>query len=245
MSFDQFPVTSPSSVAAAPPLVPAGFTMANETFMEGQPWAYNQRIYELWRIWDPWPRGCLLQMTGPTELGVLVQAVWESEEAEQKYMAKIGIDRYTDCIRQLGGEFGERPADVLPTSYELHQIAFGPLADRFADIGADLDEARGKQFGTVLTAVDFDLSAIGVSGADELADATGLSRELPGELILRMVLLLDDQIKETQLWTSEQAAREFADGALATAAQMHDPLPASYREIKRLAICGDSLKLAR
>lgn len=230
---------------SVPALVVTDFGLINETLMRGKPWEYNERIYAGWRMWDPWPVGCLLHVSGPTDNGGLTQAVWRDEAAERKYMSTIAIERFTNVVAELAREGADPPADILPLNLQLKRLAFGPLAAGFVDIGADLDGAAGRQFGTVMTAVDIHLGALADEQAEELWRWMGVGESIPANLIMRAVFLKDDELIETQIWASEEAARAFVEEALAPAAERvtgsKDTFATVLREIKRLVIGPDGL----
>lgn len=247
----RFVVDAPENAADGP--VPAvqvtGYSLINETLMRDKSWAYNRRVYELWRIWDPWPPASLLQISGPTDTGALTQAVWRDQAAEHAYMSKQGAERFTDVVRTLIAE-GEHPlADVLPINMALSYVALGPLARGFIDIGADLDESAGLQLGTVLTAVDLDHSALGAQHSAELQEVAGPLDSIPGELIVRLLHTKDDALRETQVWASEGAARGFLEGRYLPEAERiagrPDAVDVTPRVIKRLAISSHGVDPAR
>jgi hypothetical protein len=236
---------NPSSQA----VVVDGFSMVNETLMDGKSWEYHRRVYELWRIWDPWPPASLLQLSGPTERGSVTQAVWRDLAAEREYMSNEGVERFTEVARVLAEERVDPPADLLPVNFELEFVAFGPSARGFIDIGADLDEAAARQFGTVLTAVDLDYSALSAEQTQQLMDAAGLGATIPGDMVLRFGYLQDGALHETEVWRSEQAARAFVDELLqpeaARIAGTPEAIGFTVREVKRLAISSSGLDPAR
>lgn len=238
------PPTTPRTDAHARAVVVDGFKQVTETFMKDKPWEYNRRVYEIWRIFDPWPDGFLLHMAGPTDEGVVIQAIWRDAAAEASYMAEIGIERYTEIAHAMAGERPDAPADLLPQNLELRHLSFGPLAARFIDIGPDLDESSGKQLGTVMTAVDLEYAALSGEQTEQLWREAGLGATVPGDLIMRAVFVRDGGLVETQLWASEDAARGFVERTLAPAAAPAE-VPARYREIKRIAISSSGLDPAR
>lgn len=237
--------TPDSAEGSVPAVVLGGFGLINETLMRGKDWAYNERVQAGWRMWDPWPDGCLLHVSGPTPDGGLTQAVWRDEAAEFAYMSTIAIERFTGVIAEMVKEGFEPPADVLPVNLELKYLAFGPLAERFVDIGADLDGAAGRQFGTVLTAVDLGLTALSGEQLEELWRTVGLGESVPADLIMRAAFVKDGESIETQIWASDEAAQRFVEAALKPAvtkiAGSGDAVSATFREIKRLAIAPTGL----
>lgn len=225
------------------PIQPArileGFELFTDTLELNTSWEVNRRIYETWRIFDPWPTGLLFHMAGPSGDDVRIQAVWSDASLEAEHMKSIGIDRFTDVVAVLANEFETAPPDMLPVSRRLHHVSLGPLAERFVDIGPDLDESAGRQLGTTLTAIDLDFSALrAVEAAQALASA-GVGEAMPEDLILRVSWLEDEAIKETQLWKSDEAARGFVER---NGSQLTGSAPIAFREIKRLAIASAELR---
>lgn len=138
------------------------------------------------------------------------------------------------------------PVDLLPVNNKLERLTFGPLAKHFIDIGPDLDESAGKQFGTVLTAVDIRLPGISADQQDRLWAGLRLVNEAHPELIVRIQTTDDAETRDTHLWVSEGAARDFVESQLIPLlAQIAGPEAAEpvveFRSIRRLAIGSSEL----
>ncbi len=227
-----------------PAVIVEGFSLGTEVPLAAD-WNFNRRLYELWAIYEHWPEGYLLSLSGPDADGVMIQAVWRSQDYERDYMTTIGVERFTEAVRVLSEE-GFRPVDVLPQNRLLTTLTFGPLAKEFVDIGADLDEAAARRLGMTLTAVD--LVVDGFSDADD--HALWLQLDLvencdPG-IVMRLAVSYDESIKNTLVWSSEQAAREFVDQQLLPAVAEISPgseqsARVELREVKRLAIGSSEL----
>ncbi|MGB1583589.1 MAG: hypothetical protein ACPHCI_07355 [Solirubrobacterales bacterium] len=241
---------APAAVGAdagdrVPAVVVTGFELLTETAI-GAPWEYNRRVYEIWGIYAHWPAGFLLHMAGPSSDGVMIQSVWRTSEQESTYMAEVGIERYTEVTRVLSEEGSEHPVDLLPVNNKLERLTFGPLAKHFVDIGPDLDESAGKQFGTVLTAVDIRLPGISTDQQERLWTELRLANEAHPDLIVRIQVTDDTETRDTHLWVSERAAREFVESQLTPLlAQIAEPEAAApvveFRPIRRLAIGSSEL----
>ncbi len=230
--------------ARVPAVIVEGFTLGTEVPLDAD-WNFNRRLYELWAIYEHWPEGYLLSLSGPDAKGVMIQAVWRSQDHERNYMTTIGVERYTEAVRVLSEE-NYRPADVLPQNRLLTSLTFGPLAKQFVDIGPDLDEAAAKRLGTTLTAID--LVVDGFSGDDDRAlwAQLDLAENLDPRLLMRLAVSYDESVKNTLVWSSEQAAREFVDQQLLSAISQVSPgseqtAQVELREIKRLAIGSSEL----
>jgi hypothetical protein len=230
-------------------LVLGGFRLYTDTVEKGVSWEVNRKIYEAWRIFDPWPRGMLLHMAGPDGPDVRVEAVWTDSHAEAEHMGTVGIERFTKVVEVLAREFEGPPPDMLPVSLVLRHVSFGPLAKHFVDIGPDLDESSGKQLGTALTTLDLDCRGLTEQQTEELWRAAGLGETVPSELILRIVYVVDGALRETQLWKSESSARAFAEDVLTPEAERiagtAQAISTDFREIKRLAISSDEFDATR
>jgi hypothetical protein len=229
---------NPNSPQMQPAQVVDGFALLTDTYEKDTPWAVNRRIYENWRIFDPWPQGMLLHMAGPVGSDVRVQAVWTNEEDKDRHMAAIGIERFTDVVEALAREFETAPPDMVPISRKLRLIAFGSPAKHLVDIGPDLDESSGKQFGTAMTSADIDYSSLSGQEVEELTAGAGLGAELPAEMIMRAVWDGENGLEETQVWKSEAAAREFFEQHQA---HFTDEIPVVFHEVVRLAIASSEL----
>lgn len=229
----------------APSVEVDGFALLTETLLEGKAWEYNQKLFPIWRIFDPWPEGYLLHIAGPTDAGVYIQAIWRDRAAENDYMSKIGIERYTEVARVFTEQGIDTPADLLPSNHELSLLALGPLASKFVDPGPDLDESACRQFGTTITALDIGFGALSDDQIRELWRAMDLDENMPGEMILRIAADYDGEFKESQIWISEEAANRFFTEQLApvaeTIAGTGVTLNARTREIRRLAILSSEL----
>lgn len=205
------------------------------------PWEYNRRVYEIWQIYAHWPAGFLLHMAGPSKDGVMIQSVWKDADAESTYMAEVGIERYTEVARVMTVQGTAPPVDLLPVNCRLAHLAFGPLAANFVDIGPDLDESTGRQFGTELTAVDIRLPGFSAEQQDSLWQELGVVDGTPPEMIVRLQVEDSVELRDTQLWVSGDHARAFVNTELlpAVAAIAGDDAPQpliDYRPIRRLAI---------
>lgn len=238
---DYSPVTvQPADAERVAAVVVNDFELLTETGMEA-PWSHNQRVYEIWGIYAHWPEGFLLHMAGPSKIGVMIQSVWRSNEHESTYMAEVGVERYTEVARVLSVDDHEHPADLLPVNTRLAHLSFGPLAEHFVDIGPDLDESAGKQFGTELTAIDILLPSLSAEQQAILWDELDLVDNAAPDLILRIQIDDGTQLRDTQLWKSEDAARAFVEHELlprvaAIAGEDAEEPVIDYRPIRRLAI---------
>jgi hypothetical protein len=82
-------------------------------------YAYVQDVASSWEQYqgvaaalvDPPPDGLILHLAGPTDEGVRIIGVWESEEAWQRFRS----ERLDPAIAALGG-----PARPEPTFRDLH-----------------------------------------------------------------------------------------------------------------------------
>lgn len=230
--------------ARVPAVIVEGFTLGTEVPLDAD-WNFNRRLYELWAIYEHWPEGYLLSLSGPDANGVMIQAIWRSQDHERNYMTTVGVERYTEAVRVLSEE-GYRPVDVLPQNKQLTSLIFGPLAKEFIDIGADLDEAAAKRLDMTLTAID--LVVNGFSGEDDRAlwAQLDLTENCDPRLVMRLAVSHDGSIKNTLVWSSEEAAREFVDQQLIPAIAEIAPgseqsARVELREIKRLAIGSSEL----
>jgi hypothetical protein len=83
------------------------------------PYAFVQDVASSWEQYEhfaaelvePAPAGLILHVAGPTDEGVRIIAVWESEETWHAFQA----DRLAPAIAALGG-----PARPAPTFRDLH-----------------------------------------------------------------------------------------------------------------------------
>ena len=235
-----------------PAVVVSGYELSIETIIDAS-WEYNRRQYELWRIFDPWPAGFLLHVAGPAEDTVPVQAIWRNYEVQSQYMADVGVHRFTEVVRVMTEEHGGRQAalaDVEPVHRKITHLGFGPLALGFIDIGPDLDESAGRQLGTVLTAIDIKIEALNAASTDELWRKLRLVEQIDTELIMRLQETEDSEgngdLRETQVWSSEAAARRFVDDELFPQLRDCGVAPEAFpeiefREIRRLAISSAEL----
>lgn len=235
--------SSPQGAARATVL--DGFDLFTDTHLVDTPWEVNRRIYEAWRIFDPWPRGLLFHLAGPTGTGVRIQSVWRSAQHESEHMTTIGAERFTDVVGVLVGELGISVPDMLPVNSQLRSVSFGPLARNFVDIGPDLDESVGRQFGTVLTAVDFDHGSLADDQLNDLWQQTGTGESSPEAMITQFSWRVGEATYETQLWQSEELARAHVEGVLgpqlARVGRSAEELAIGYREITRMAIASSEL----
>jgi hypothetical protein len=86
-------------------------------------YAFVQDIASSWEqyervaagLTDPTPDGLILHLAGPTDEGFRIIAVWDSEEAWQRFQAQ----RLRPAIAALGG-----PARPEPTFRDLHANHF-------------------------------------------------------------------------------------------------------------------------
>lgn len=250
MQNEQENIDAMSPVAAAPPervpaVIASDHELLTETGMDA-PWEYNQRVYEIWAIYDHWPSGFLMHMAGPCAAGVMIQSVWRTPEHESTYMAEVGVERYTEVARVMTVEGSSPPVDLLPANNKLERLAFGPLAKHFIDIGPDIDGAAAKQFGTQLTAIDIRLPGLSDDERQELWRQLDLVDNVAPELIVRVQLSDDDGLRDTHLWVSEQAARAFVENELLPALSElfgpgADPPVLEFRPIPRLAISSSEI----
>ena len=227
-------------------LVIDDFSLMTETLMDA-PWEYNARVYEIWAMFDNWPEACLFHMSGPSEFGVTIQAVWASSKHERTYMGKVGIERYTEVARVMTSEGTAPSVDLLPNNHPLTHLSLGPLAANFIDIGADLDGAVGRQFGGQITAVDVQIPALGKAELDAFWEALDLVESADPESIVRVQFAGESGPRDTLLWTTEQAARRFVDAELLPAvAEIGGPRAVlEIRPVVRLAIGSSALDPAR
>lgn len=243
---DHSPVTVQSADGErVPAVVVDDFEMLTEAPMAA-PWSHNQRVYEVWAIYAHWPEGFLLHMAGPSKIGVMIQSVWRTPDHESTYMAETGVERYTEVARVLSVEDHQQPADLLPVNSRLAHLSFGPLAGHFVDIGPDLDESSGKQFGTQLTAIDIELPSLSAEQQETLWNELDLVDNAAPDLILRMQIEEETQLRDTLLWKSEEAARAFVDNELLPrvaeiAGEDADAPIMEFRPVVRLAIGSKEL----
>lgn len=220
------------------------FRMVTETTLVGHTWEYNREVYELWRIFDPWPDGMLLHVGGPRGRDVVVFSVWRDSNAESEYMGKIGIERYTDAAGELVNRGLEPPSDLLPDNREIVSVTLGPLARYFFDIGADLDESSGRQFGVPLAALEIDYGALERSEVEQRCRAAGLGEALPGALIVRIVHRAGEGLRELQVWASQGVAEQYLEQVFRPQIAAGDRVETSSFEIKRLAISSAQIAAA-
>ena len=232
----------------APALRSSGFELSVESRLKAD-WLYNRRLYEIWAIYDHWPDGMLLNIAGPSADGVIIQAMWKNAETQDEYFGRLGIERFTEVVRQLATATEPNPviADLEPVHRSIILLSFGPLAHAFTDIGADLDESAAHFYGTTPVAVDIRFPGIEIEQIDTLWRSLRLVDELPPRLIVRLQEIGGlGAVLETQTWLSEADARAFVEQELTPAfnelnASGDGRMECTYREIKRIAISRHEL----
>lgn len=226
-----------------PALRSSGFELSVESRLKAD-WLYNRRLYEIWAIYDHWPDGMLLNIAGPSADGVVIQALWKDAETQDEYFGRLGIERFTEVVRQLATAAEPNPviADLEPVHRSIGHLSFGPLAHAFTDIGPDLDESAAHFFGTTPVAVDIRFPGF----ESEQVDGLWRNLRLVDELHPRLIVRLQEVgrmgvILETQTWLSEDDARAFVERELTPAfedlnSSGNGGIECTYREIKRIAI---------
>lgn len=239
---------APAGYERVPSVRPHGYDLSVESKMAVD-WLYNRRLYEIWAIYDHWPAGMLYNIAGPSVDGVIIQALWTNAEAQDAYFGQLGIERFTEVVRQMATTAEPNPviADLEPVHRRVTHLSFGPLARAFIDIGADLDESAAHFYGTTPVAIDIRLHATETAVVGELWRGLDLVESIHPRMIVRTQEEGRVGVPlETQVWLSEIEARRFVSDELAPAFEkMKLPsecrLDVQYREIKRIAISSSEL----
>ena len=241
---------NPQTGERVPVMRTTGFELSVESRMNVD-WLYNRRLYEIWAIYDHWPEGMLSSIAGPSSDGVIIQALWKNAEKQDEYFGRLGIERFTEVVRQLTTASEPNPviADLEPIHRSLTHLSFGPLARAFTDIGADLDESAAHFYGTTPVALDIRFPGVKTEQIEALWSDLRMVDELPPRLIVRMQEVGSlGVILETQTWLSEDDARAFVRQELTPAFDAlkisgEGRMECAYREIKRIAISSHELDL--
>lgn len=201
---------APSSASAhLPASRPRDFTWAVTFDMPGLDWSYVNALHGQYRFHENWPDGMLCHFTGPVSGGIRTIGIWTNRAEEQEYFRKTAIEVITNSVRELGPPpAGDQAGDFEPDASDIHRLVLSTECEAFADIGEDADASAIGALGTQPVTARFEYSTLDPHDYDATIAQLGQDAALPEGMLLGLTERRGRSLVETQIWKSEDVARE-------------------------------------
>lgn len=239
---------APSSASAHQPASrPSDFTWAVTFDMPGLDWSYVNALHGRYRFHENWPEGMLCHFTGPVSGGIRTIGIWTNRAEEQEYFRKTAIEVITNSVRELGPPpAGDQAGDFEPDASDIHRLVLSDECTAFADIGEDADASAVHVLGTQPVTARFEYSALDTRDYDATIAKLSHGAALPEGMLLALTELRGSALVETQVWTSEEAARDYLEASYipAMAERTQSDVRPTYDKLNRISFGGDALRAA-